>query len=98
VACEVPSELPAHPKAKFRPRRIGTSNRNKPTSSVGTSVRRPTAETKKLAEKFEQEHPGISRKDLAALLGISTRRLADVHPAPDRTPVNGSVSGLDEQN
>ncbi len=70
--------------ASARPRRAGT--RQSPGDdaaragrrNTGSRRKRPTAETRRLAEQILDENPSLSRVEVAARLGVSTRRLREV--------------------
>lgn len=49
-----------------------------PGKPAAHGVRRPTATTRRLAQKIMQEEPHLTRTQVANRLGVSTRRLRDV--------------------
>lgn len=68
AAVEVPLEVPPPPPA------VDAARNGKPA--------RPAAETRRLAQALIAGDPTLSRREIAELLGVTTRRLRDVLAAP----------------
>lgn len=89
VLDEVRAELPSTEPVKSDPHRTATSPRKstgrKRERRAGSSTRRSADETRELAAQLRVDQPGISKAEVARLLGISTARLRQVEK-----PINGT--------
>jgi len=77
-APEVPADVPV-PASADVPATVPAAvppQRNNGSPRIGS--RRPAAVTRQLAADILDAEPGITRKDIAARLGVSTRRLREV--------------------
>jgi Protein of unknown function (DUF2637) len=75
---EVPAEVPA-PTSADVPATVPAAvppQRNNGSPQIGS--RRPAALTRQLAADILEAEPGITRKEIATRLGVSTRRLREV--------------------
>jgi hypothetical protein len=86
TAAEIPAEAgPPQPVGSADEKRRnetvdtgGTRRRRSYHSSAGGGVRRPTAATLQLARQILDAEPDLPRTEVAARLGVSTRRLREV--------------------
>jgi hypothetical protein len=91
VIDEVRRELPGAETVKSAAKRTATSPRKstarKGRKRTATSPGRPAEETRRLAAQYRAEQPGISKTELAKLLGITPTRLRQVETAVNGTEV-----------
>jgi hypothetical protein len=74
---EVPAETP-HADTAEVPAGVSAPGPSRNNGHTMNGGRRPAAVTRKLAVEILGAEPGISRKEVAARLGVSTRRLREV--------------------
>jgi hypothetical protein len=85
LSADAPPEQPVAPSvpvpaeaALFLPRPDKSLEREPEGSPTVRKIRRPAAETRKLAAVLMTEHPGITKEEIAARLKITPRRLRAV--------------------
>jgi hypothetical protein len=74
---EVPAEVP-EPDAAAVPADVAAMPPQRSNDHTPSDGRRPAAVTRQIAADLLAAEPGITRKEIAARLGVSTRRLREV--------------------
>jgi len=75
---EVRAEVPMPEKREVPANAVATGPPQRNNGHVPAATRRPASVTRQLAVDILNAEPGVTRKEVAARLGVSTRRLREV--------------------